>query len=87
MHDQLHASAFIEKALGNHSVLTGDRPKHRAARNHIFNGLFSAGIVKPTLVFEPLNGVQHFRRFLVNKTGNGIGRQIADHLAQFAELV
>src|SRR5882724_1020455 len=60
MHDQLHAAAFIKKALGDDDVRGGDSAQHGPASHNVFNGLFRAGIVQPTFALEPFDSVQDF---------------------------
>src|ERR1043166_9517683 len=71
MHNQLHASAFIKKALGNHGIRGGDSAQNGPASHNVFNGLFGAGIVQPALALEPFHSVKNFRRFLINKARYG----------------
>ena len=42
---QLHAAAFIKKALGDDAILTGDRAQHRAPGHNVFHNLLGAGII------------------------------------------
>src|SRR5579864_994499 len=84
MHNQLHAAAFIKEALGDDGISRGDSAQHGASGHNVFNGLLRAGIVQSALAFEPLHGIQNFRRLLVDEAGNGVGSEIADLLPHSA---
>ena len=86
MHNKLHAAAFIKETFSNNGIGCGDSAQYGAAGNNVFNGLLRAGIIQPAFALEPRHGVQHFRRFLIDEAGHGVGREIANFLAQLADL-
>src|SRR5215472_133593 len=51
--DELHAATLVEEALGDDGLLRGNRAENRAACDEIFDNLFRARIINPTVLFEP----------------------------------
>ena len=57
MDDELHATAFIEEALGDDGLLSGNFAQHGAAGDHVFDDLLRAGVIEAALLFQPGDGV------------------------------
>ena len=52
---QLHAAAFVEKALGDHGGLRGNGAQYGAAGEDVFDDLLGAGIVEAAFALEPVD--------------------------------
>src|SRR5215467_14507856 len=46
MNDELHAPAFVEKALGDNRVLSRHSAKHSASLQDVFDHLLGSGVVE-----------------------------------------
>ena len=56
VNDELHAAAFVEKALGDDGGLRRNRSEQGAARDDVFDGLLGAGLIEAAFEFEPVHG-------------------------------
>src|SRR5258708_29551830 len=57
MDDQLHATAFVEEALGDYGSLRGNCAEDRAPRGGIFDDLFGARLVQPAFGLKPIHAL------------------------------
>ena len=87
MDDKLHAAAFIEEAFRNDALHGRHSTQHGASGNDVFDGLLRPGIIKAAFLFQPFHRMEHLSRLLVDEARNRVWSQIADVLAQFADLL
>src|SRR5712692_8345092 len=56
--DQLHPTAFVEKAFGDDRALRGDIAKHGAAFENVLDGLGGAGFIETALLRQPSDRIR-----------------------------
>src|SRR5215470_1215596 len=86
MNHKLHASAFVEEALGNDGLLRRHGAEHGTTLQDIFDRLLGGGVVHAALLLEPADGGGDFWAVWGDVNWRCIAEQIADLLAKFGHV-
>ncbi len=87
MDHQLHAAAFVEKALGNYSLLSRDRTQNCPALQDVFDRLFGAGIIESAFLLEPVHGCRHIGLRRGEADRRRMGQHLTDLLPQISDVL
>src|SRR5271170_6924156 len=83
MDHELHASAFVEEALGDHGVLGGNGAQDGAAGDNIFDRLLRSRAVETAFLLQPIyGGVSLWQRAAHKARRNSFGKR-ADFFPYF----
>src|SRR6266436_1373066 len=83
---ELHASAFIEKTLGNDRGLGGDGSQDRTTSHHVFDRLLGSCVVEPAFELEPIECSGGVCGQLPVGIRSGTRNERADHLSQLGDM-